>query len=134
MAYPTYLKKLAGPGKCSKCGTKLANALRKAHVIEIWGYSLPESDTAIRILLNILRFRSKIQINVHEPCATARTRWSKIFERIEGNENGLHRLSETRRNLRCEHEGRAWRWPNRLIFSGLNDVASDAGRPHLSSR
>ncbi len=83
MAYPTYLKKLAGP-EMQQVWHRAAKALRKAHVIEIWGYSLPESDTAIRILLNILRFRSKIQINVHEPCATARTRWSKFLNGSKG--------------------------------------------------
>jgi hypothetical protein len=101
MAYPTYLKKLADQ-EMQQVWHSAANALRKAHMVEVWGYSLPESDAAIRILLNAARFRTKVQICVHERCEAARKRWCEFLRGskgqfcIDGKELGG--------TLKCPHE------------------------------
>lgn len=83
MAYPTYLKRLAAP-EMQQVWRLAGNALRKAHIVEVWGYSLPDSDAAIRILLNELRFRRKVRIYVHEPCEAARKRWCGFLRGSSG--------------------------------------------------
>lgn len=51
--------------------------------MEIWGYSLPQSDTAVRTLLNILRFRlakrEEVRVQVHEGVSEVRDRWGDFL-------------------------------------------------------
>lgn len=83
LIYPTYLKKIEG-FEIQQVWHRAAEALRKANVVEVWGYSLPESDGAIRALLNTLPFRREVEICVHEPCVAAQTRWSEFLRRSTG--------------------------------------------------
>ncbi len=82
IAYPSFLKKLSTPPMPIIWG-RADDALRRAHEVEIWGYSLPESDSAVRTLLNPLRFRlerGKIQVSVHEPFdKEVRHRWQQFL-------------------------------------------------------
>ena len=57
-AYPSFLEKLRGR-EMQQIWYRTGHALSKADEVEIWGYSLPESDVAVRTLLNVLRFRLK---------------------------------------------------------------------------
>lgn len=57
IAYPSFLKRLDVP-EVLEIWRQADTALRNADEIEIWGYSLPKSDTAMRALLNSLRGKS----------------------------------------------------------------------------
>ena len=57
-------------------------ALRQAELVEVWGYSLPASDMAVRALLNILRFRlanHEVRVRVHERVPEVRDRWREFL-------------------------------------------------------
>jgi hypothetical protein len=78
IAYPSFLKKLDMPVVLD-IWQQADAALREAEAIEVWGYSLPESDAAARVLLNPVRARIpdkefRIQIHVAGD-GEARDRW-----------------------------------------------------------
>jgi hypothetical protein len=58
LLYPSFLKQLSG-AVMQQIWHAAGEALRNASGIEMYGYSLPESDLAVRTLLNVLRFRSE---------------------------------------------------------------------------
>jgi hypothetical protein len=69
IAYPSFIKELSTP-PIPEIWRRADCALRCAHEVEIWGYSLPKSDSAVRALLNPLRSRleeEQLQVSVHEP-------------------------------------------------------------------
>ncbi len=77
LLYPSYMKSLHTV-ELQKIWYKAQDALDRAAKIDIWGYSLPESDTAMRVLLNVLRFRlerGEIIVNVHDRNGEVQTRW-----------------------------------------------------------
>jgi hypothetical protein len=76
LAYPSFLKKLDVPAILD-IWRKADVALRQADDIEIWGYSLPESDASARVLFNSLRDRpGRDAPRVHVAGDTeARNRW-----------------------------------------------------------
>ncbi len=77
LAYPSFLKQLRGP-EMQAVWSLADEALRTARIIEVWGYSLPESDAAARTLLNSLQLRlerQEAEVLVHDPSSEARTRW-----------------------------------------------------------
>jgi hypothetical protein len=66
-AYPSFLKRFRGK-EMREVWQPADEAQRRAESVEVWGYSLPESDSAVRVLLNVLRNRlkrEKVYINVH---------------------------------------------------------------------
>jgi len=75
--YPSYIKHLKGE-QMQRIWFQAGNAVSKAEEIRIIGYSLPESDFAVRTLLNPLRFRSQkkdVKIFVDDPDPKTRKRW-----------------------------------------------------------
>jgi hypothetical protein len=85
IAYPSFLKKLDGSAILNIWQFADA-ALRQTDEIEVWGYSLPPSDSAIRALMNPLRERlqkGQVRVYVHVPfddVEAKKTRWRwKIF-------------------------------------------------------
>ncbi|MBV8053602.1 MAG: hypothetical protein JO071_00005 [Deltaproteobacteria bacterium] len=89
-AYPSFLKRIRGDDM--RQGWRLADeALHQAKTIEVWGYSLPESDIAARVLLNVLPARLKrgeATISVHIygdslEAGKARDRWRSLLEKHE---------------------------------------------------
>ena len=53
-------------------------ALLKADSVEVWGYSLPESDLAVRAILSPLRsrlFLKSTSVAVHDPSKEVQVRW-----------------------------------------------------------
>lgn len=85
LIYPSFLKQLVGCGiqtvwEAARC------ALEAASEVRIVGASLPDSDTALRTLLNPLRFHAEhgtVSIAVHNPDTDAHTRWQEFLgERI----------------------------------------------------
>jgi hypothetical protein len=85
-AYPSFLKRFRG--KEMRQVWQLADeALRQAERVEVWGYSLPESDSAVRVLLNVLpgRFkRGELAVCVHlygdrPEARKARYRWRTLL-------------------------------------------------------
>jgi hypothetical protein len=89
-AYPSFLKRFRG--KEMRQVWQLADeALRQAERVEVWGYSLPESDSAVRVLLNVLPGRLKrgeVTICVHiygdrPEARKARDRWRTLLEKRE---------------------------------------------------
>jgi len=80
LLYSSYLKQLKGP-VMQQIWHLAAEALRGTEQVEIYGYSLPESDLAVRTLFNILRFRAEsgtLRVLVHDPSADSQERW-KVF-------------------------------------------------------
>lgn len=76
LAYPSFLKKLDVP-VILDIWQKADAARRQADEIEIWGYSLPESDSAARVLFNSVRGRHQgnaVRIHVAGD-NEARNRW-----------------------------------------------------------
>ncbi len=58
LGYPSFLKQVRGP-EMQSIWYQAARALETANSVEVWGYSLPQSDTAVRTLLNSLRFATR---------------------------------------------------------------------------
>lgn len=89
LMYPSYLKQLKSH-EMQSVWHHTARGLEKAHHVEIWGYSLPESDTAVRVLLNPLRFRldaGSVAVDVHDPNPEVQERWREFLgphARIDG--------------------------------------------------
>lgn len=79
LAYPSFLKQLGG-GEMQHIWHLASDALQIADKIDVWGYSLPESDIAVRVLLNPVRFRlakGQVAVRVHEPYnGQVRHRWT----------------------------------------------------------
>ena len=81
LLYPSYLKQLKGP-IMQQIWHGAAEALRGAERVEIYGYSLPESDLAVRTLFNVLRFRAEsgdLRVLVHDPGAASQERWKAFL-------------------------------------------------------
>ena len=83
--------------------------------MEVWGYSLPQSDTAVRSLLNCLRFRlaqsnggirvhlvrsllnrlrfrvtqRKVRVRVHDPVREVRDRWQEFLGETAETDDAL---------------------------------------------
>lgn len=81
LMYPSYLKRLTSMTMQTvwHCA---AEALLRAQHVEIRGYSLPKSDTAVRVLLNSLRFRlaeQRVHVAVHDPTEEVRNRWAELL-------------------------------------------------------
>jgi hypothetical protein len=85
LLYPSYLKQLKGP-VMQQIWHLAGEALREAQRVEVYGYSLPESDLAVRTLFNVLRFRAEsgaLRVLVHDPGAASRERWEAFLGRAE---------------------------------------------------
>lgn len=81
MVYPSFLKQLEGL-QIQSVWYSAAKALDKADEIHIIGYSLPESDTAVRTLLNTVRFRLEkdvLKVIVDDPDSETRQRWGNFL-------------------------------------------------------
>jgi hypothetical protein len=77
LLYPSYLKQLKSL-VMQQIWHRAAEALHEAERVEVYGYSLPESDLAVRTLLNVLRFRSEsgdLRVLIHDPGGASRHRW-----------------------------------------------------------
>ena len=82
LAYPSFLKRLETP-EIQDVWQHASRALQSASSVECWGYSLPESDTAVRTLLLPIRSRLKdraISVAVHV-CRddAAKQRWRALL-------------------------------------------------------
>ncbi len=67
LAYPSFLKQLRGV-EMQRIWALAGDAFRNAARVEAWGYSLPESDSAARVLLNVHRGRierHEVSVAVH---------------------------------------------------------------------
>lgn len=89
-SYPSFLKRIRGDEM--RQVWRLADAaLRQAKTVEVWGYSLPESDIAARVLFNVLPDRLKreeVTISVHiygdrPEAGKARDRWRSLLGKHE---------------------------------------------------
>ncbi|MCP4371886.1 MAG: hypothetical protein GY797_27780 [Deltaproteobacteria bacterium] len=79
--YPSFLKCIEG-FQMQSIWYSASEALDNADEIHIIGYSLPESDTAIRTLLNTVRFRlekGEVKVTVDDPDGEARQRWKDFL-------------------------------------------------------
>jgi len=77
IVYPTFLKSISFR-PLAALWQQAASALARADLVDIYGYSLPESDGAVRALLNILPVRlarQAVRVRVHDPNAFVRKRW-----------------------------------------------------------
>jgi hypothetical protein len=83
IVYPTFLKAIAGKDFAS-LWHQAATALSVADTVDIYGYSLPESDGAGRVLVNQLRFRlgrNGPVVHVHDPSRHSRRIWRSLLGR-----------------------------------------------------
>jgi hypothetical protein len=81
LGYPSFLKQVRGQ-EMQSIWYQAARALDEAESVEVWGYSLPQSDTAVRTLLNCLTFKltqGKVEVRVHDPLAEVRDRWQEFL-------------------------------------------------------
>jgi hypothetical protein len=96
MIYPTFLKSIASY-EIAKLWYLADRAIRKADRIEIYGYSLPDSDGAARILLNCIRHRTwkkGCEPLVVDPSEAAGETWrSFLGARMRFEKRGLGRSS-----------------------------------------
>ncbi len=83
--YPSFLKRLEHP-EMLKIWVQAQSALLKADEIRVAGYSLPMSDTAIRVLFNIVRERlqrKQVSVVIDEPADVAIARWKNFLPDAE---------------------------------------------------
>ena len=80
LLYPSFLKQLSN-SVMQQIWYAAGEALRKAQHVEIYGYSLPASDIAVRTLLNLLRFRCErdLILRIHDPSPEAQCRWREFI-------------------------------------------------------
>ena len=90
-AYPSFLKRIRGD-EMRQVWRLADEALRQAKTVEVWGYSLPESESAARVLVNLLPDRIKrceeVTISVHiygdrPEAGKARDRWRNLLGKPE---------------------------------------------------
>ncbi len=84
LAYPSFLKQLTGE-EMQEIWRVANQAVLTADSVEVWGYSLPESDLAVRAILGPLRSRLQshsICVRVHDPSRDVRTRWKDFLGRF----------------------------------------------------
>jgi hypothetical protein len=77
IVYPTFLKAIGGR-QFGALWQQAATTLARADRIDIYGYSLPTSDGAGRVLLNALRPRLSARgprVHIHDPSKEARVKW-----------------------------------------------------------
>jgi hypothetical protein len=82
LAYPSYLKRFENRF-ILEIWHRADQALRRADEVEIWGYSLPASDSAVGVLLQSLRARAreeKIRPEVYNPNPEHRDRFRQFFD------------------------------------------------------
>jgi len=81
IAYPSFLKQLDHP-ILDEVWRQAADALATADEVDVWGYSLPSSDGAIRALLQTLSVRLRrgsCSVVVHDPSETVLRRWKAFL-------------------------------------------------------
>jgi hypothetical protein len=82
LAYPSFLKQLPGE-EMQEIWRAASEAIFKADSVEVWGYSLPESDLAVRTILAPLRSRLRYhtirRVRVHDPSGDVRARWKDLL-------------------------------------------------------
>jgi hypothetical protein len=81
LAYPSFLKRFENRFILD-IWRQADEALNKATAVEIWGYSLPPSDSAMRVLLLSLRSRAQAraaQVVVHNPNGEHLARFRQYF-------------------------------------------------------
>jgi hypothetical protein len=81
--YPSYLKQITGTG-LQEVWHQADLALRAADEIRVLGASLPESDSAVRILLNPLRYRvanGSVRVTIDDPSRRTHERWQGFLGR-----------------------------------------------------
>ena len=77
MVYPTFLKSVSG-GEFADLWSQASDALSRADQVDIYGYSLPASDGAARVLFNQVRRRIRSReaaVHVHDPSYGAQKTW-----------------------------------------------------------
>lgn len=92
MAYPSFLKRLDHP-TMDCIWRRASEALAGAESLEVWGYSLPASDGAIRALLQAASTRvrgGELDVVVHDPWKRVLRRWQELLgDRIQLQEESL---------------------------------------------
>lgn len=83
--YPTFLKETGHRAYLDIWSDSL-DALARAEKVDIWGYSLPTSDSAAVVLMTSLigrlqraRVIPDVQITIHDPSEETRNRWRDFF-------------------------------------------------------
>jgi hypothetical protein len=81
IAYPSFLKRLDHP-VIDGIWRQATEALFHAAELDIWGYSLPAGDSAVRVLLQTATSRCRtgdMRVRVHDPSRSTLERWSMLF-------------------------------------------------------
>jgi hypothetical protein len=82
ITHPSYLKAVQN-SFLREIWRRADAAMRSTDGVDIWGYSLPESDTAVSLLLAPLRWRAErneVAICVHNPSGEALDRYRSFFD------------------------------------------------------
>ncbi len=81
LAYPSFLKQLVSP-EIQRIWYLAGSFLGQAKSVEFYGYSLPDSDLAVRVLLGPLRCRiekGEVAAAVHDPNRQVQERWLQLL-------------------------------------------------------
>ena len=81
IAYPSFLKRLDHP-TVDSIWRDASEALARAESLEVWGYSLPASDGAIRALLQTVSVRARrkeLDVVVYDPSQCVLKRWKRLL-------------------------------------------------------
>lgn len=82
MIYPSFFKQLKWP-QLQSIWYQASKAMNEADEVHVIGYSLPESDTALRTLLNTIKFRLEEntikRVTIDDPDSETRERWKNFL-------------------------------------------------------
>ena len=81
MAYPSYLKRIP-MDTLLPIWVAATDAILRANQVDVWGYSLPEDDAAMRSLLLPLRLRvaaGECRVHIHDPSLDTHRRWVELL-------------------------------------------------------
>ena len=81
IAYPSFLKRFDHP-TMDGIWRDASEALTRAESLDVWGYSLPVDDGAIRALLQPVSVRvrhKELDVVVHDPCQRVLHRWTRLL-------------------------------------------------------
>jgi len=82
ITHPSYLKVVQNDF-IRQIWWRADEVLRRADQVDIWGYSLPESDVAVSLLLAPLHWRAargEVAVHVHDPSGEILDRYRSFFE------------------------------------------------------
>ena len=89
--YPSYAKRLVTP-EFQSIWVEAGRVVAVASEVDVYGYSLPDADTAVRVLLSPLRARldeKQVAVRIHDPARQTHRRWYRFLGELDQHEESL---------------------------------------------